>query len=293
LPAAGRRFFQYSVLKLFPLLPYIRILRPLNAALTFASVIVAAVLSEKISQINWLAVCFGALAAAVIAAAGNVHNDILDLEVDKINRPERPLPRGDISPRAASNLSGLLFLTGIIIGFFLGQIPALITLTASLMLMAYNHRLKMIPLLGNITVSLLTALAFIFGAVLAGNPAGGIIPAVFALLFHFSREVVKDMADITGDQARPGQTYAGKYGLTAAAKLARLTLIALIIIVPLPYFAKLYQIAYLIICLIGVEIPLVWALFRLKNLQKENLSLISKVLKAGMVMGLAALGVGR
>ncbi len=275
------------------LLHYITITRPLNAAITFASVVVAAVLSEAVNQIDWLAVGLGALAAAAIAAGGNVHNDIIDVEVDKINRPDRPLPRGEISLRAASNLSALLFLSGIFIGFLIGQIPSLITLTAALMLMAYNYRLKMIPLLGNITVSLLTALAFMFGAVLAGNPAGGIIPAVFSLLFHFSRELVKDMEDYAGDKVRPGQTYAGKYGLPAAAKLSRLSLITLLIIVPLPYFAKLYQIAYLLVCLIGVEIPLVWAIFRLNNFGKDNLKLISKVLKAGMVMGLIALLAGR
>jgi len=275
------------------LLPCIKILRPLNTAITFFSVIIAAVLSEALSQIDWLTVSLGALAAAVIAAGGNVHNDALDVEVDKINRPDRPLPRGEISKRAASNLSAMLFLAGIFLGFLLGQIPSLITLTAALMLMAYNIRLKMTPLWGNITVSLLTALAFIFGAVLAGNPAGGIIPAVFSMLFHFSRELVKDMEDYAGDKIRPGQTYAGKSGLPAAAKLARLSLITLLILVPLPYFAKLYQIAYLIVCLIGVEIPLIWAIYRLKDLNKENLRLISRVLKAGMVMGLAALMAGQ
>ena len=47
-----------------------------------------------------------AVAAAVIATvaatgAGNAINDYFDREIDRINRPDRPLPRGAVTPREA------------------------------------------------------------------------------------------------------------------------------------------------------------------------------------------------
>lgn len=273
--------------------PYIKLTRPLNTAITFASVCAAAFISAPASNIDWLQVILGALAAAIIAAGGNVHNDVLDIEVDKINRPERPLPQGLLSKRAASNFSAMLLTIGIFIGFFLGQIPSLITLTAALLLIVYNFKLKMTPLAGNIAISALTALAFIFGGVLAGDACGGIIPAVFSLFFHFSREMVKDIQDIEGDKARPGATFARKYGVETASVIAALAMFILLLIVPLPYFANLYNYKYLIISSIGVEIPLVWAVYAVLRKGSKRLAVVSKVLKFGMAMGLVSLIAGR
>ena len=43
-----------------------------------------------------------ATSAAAIAAAGNVYNDLRDLDTDRINRPDRPLPAGRIPARVAA-----------------------------------------------------------------------------------------------------------------------------------------------------------------------------------------------
>ncbi|NQS98927.1 MAG: geranylgeranylglycerol-phosphate geranylgeranyltransferase [candidate division Zixibacteria bacterium] len=267
--------------------------RPVNALITAASVWVAALLAKDFAELNPLTVTLGAVAACLIAAAGNIHNDICDIEIDRINRPGRPLPQKEISLSTAGLFSALFGLAGIVIGLILGPLPLLITASAAFLLFAYNARLKMTALWGNICVSFLTALAFIFGGVLAGNIKGGLIPAVFSLFFHFSREMVKDMEDYTGDSARPGATFARKYGIGAAGRTAVLALVLLLLIVPLPYFAHFYNIYYLIVSLLGVETILLWAIYILIKGDTNKLRILSNILKFGMFIGLIALFLGR
>jgi len=275
------------------IIPYLRLIRPLNAAMTAAAVCAAAFISAPAGDVEWIQVILGALAAGLIAAGGNVHNDVLDMEVDRINRPDRPLPRGLVSKKEASNFAVILFAGGILIGYALGLVPSVITLAAALTLMVYNHKLKMTPLAGNIAVSLLTGLAFVFGGVLTGNVKGALIPAGFSLFFHFSREMVKDIQDCEGDKVRSGATFAQKYGSRTAALTAADSMGILLIMVPLPYFAHLYDFKYLMVSSLGVELPLLWAIYTIMKREVSNLGTISKILKIGMVMGLISLIAGR
>jgi geranylgeranylglycerol-phosphate geranylgeranyltransferase len=272
---------------------FIILTRPLNVAITFASVWISGAISRPFGEINVIILSVGALSAGIIAAFGNVHNDLCDIEVDKINRPDRLLPSGKITLRSANTFTNILVIAGNALGAVLGVIPMVITLTATFCLSLYNRKLKMIPLWGNITVSGLTALAFIFGGILVGNIGIALIPALFSLLFHFSREMVKDMEDISGDQVRPGNTFAGKYGREIAGKVTTGTLSALFLLVPLPYLFSLFSIRYFIISTIGVELPLLIAIILLEKGTFDKLRFISYLLKLGMVMGLVALVVGK
>ena len=270
-----------------------RLTRPVNVLITILSVWIAALLSAELNGLNYAVVFIGALAAGVIAAGGNIHNDILDIEIDRVNRPERPLPQKELSLRTAGIFSIIFVAAGIGTGAALGIQEFLITLTAAVLLFLYNQRLKMTVLWGNLTISLLTGLAFIFGGVLAGNPLGGIIPAVFSLFFHFSREIVKDVEDFPGDSVRSGETFVMKYGINAARKTAVVSLLILFIIVPLPYFAKFYKIGYLLCSIITVEAPLLWVVVNLCIFDKTKIRRLSQILKFGMVMGLVSLFLGR
>ncbi len=276
------------------LVAYIELTRPVNASITFVSVWVAALLAvESVGGLAAFRITLGALAAMLIAAAGNVHNDVCDIEVDRVNRPDRPLPRNLVSVGAAGIFALVLATMGVVMGALLGWIPFMITMSAASLLFVYNIRLKMTVLWGNAAVSLLTGMAFIFGAVLAGRVAGGIFPAVFSLFFHFSRELVKDMQDYAGDKIRAGATFAQCFGLAKASRLSAFSLAFLFIIVPIPYFASLYNINYLIIAVLGVEFPLIWVMLKLMKRSGSELQRVSTVLKTGMALGLIALYIGR
>jgi heme O synthase-like polyprenyltransferase len=53
-----------------------------------------------------------AIAMALFYTAGMVLNDVMDLEIDQRERPERPLPAGRISPGAALGAAVVLFVVG-------------------------------------------------------------------------------------------------------------------------------------------------------------------------------------
>jgi len=67
----------------------IKIIRPLNFLITFASVIVAAVICLPGHSIE-INVILAALSASLVMASGNIINDIYDIAIDKINKSLRP-----------------------------------------------------------------------------------------------------------------------------------------------------------------------------------------------------------
>ena len=65
----------------------------------------------------------------LVAAGGNVVNDIYDIEVDKINRPHRALPSGRMTVRQAWAYVGFLSILGIFFAWIPGRlISALIVI---------------------------------------------------------------------------------------------------------------------------------------------------------------------
>ena len=75
---------------------YFKITRFQNNLITFASVILGGLSGEVAS---WSKLVIAAFSASFISAGGYSLNDYFDLEIDRINRPKRVLPKGDISPK--------------------------------------------------------------------------------------------------------------------------------------------------------------------------------------------------
>ncbi len=65
---------------------YIKITRPINVLITFI-VVVAAILISAQHQIELCKIILVSLSAALTAAAGNIVNDIYDIETDKVSHP--------------------------------------------------------------------------------------------------------------------------------------------------------------------------------------------------------------
>ena len=79
---------------------YIFITRPVNVLITFLVVIVGSLICI-ISDYSIYKILLAAFSAALTAGAGNIINDIYDIEADKINHPERPLAKGIITTNNA------------------------------------------------------------------------------------------------------------------------------------------------------------------------------------------------
>ena len=271
---------------------YFEIIRPLNLFITFFAVIVASLICSS-GNLNLSPVLLAALAASLTAAAGNVINDYFDVGIDKINRPDRPLPSGKISLKAASSFYLFLVIVSLVVASFVTLYIFLVVLLANNLLFLYSYNLKRIPLIGNIIVSFLTGFTFIYGGLIAGNPKAAIVPAVFAFLINMIREIVKDIEDIKGDKAVGVITFPSKYGIRLTKHLLTIIIISLIMFTLYPYFSELYSIEFLLIVLFTVNLMLIYILQLLfKYDSTKNLRKVSSLLKAGMVFGLIAIYFG-
>ena len=164
---------------------------------------------------------FGFFTAFLLLAGTMVFNDIQDVEVDRLNSPDRPIPSGRVTIRQAYGLSIVFSALALISSLVLG-ILTFLTATVALALMAYyNTRGKRTGLLGNAVVSFNVALPFFFGG-LAVNSLRPLLFIFFLLAFlaNTAREVAKGIADVAGDSSKGVMTIAVTQGPRRAAELA-------------------------------------------------------------------------
>lgn len=269
--------------------PYFKLTRFQNNLITFISVLMGGFIGGISS---WGKLLLSALSASLISAGGYVLNDYFDLEIDKINRPLRILPRGDLSPKKALFFSISLFVIGFILSFFLRPVSIGIALVAIIFLFLYSVKLKREFLIGNVTVSIISALTFIYGGVFSKDPEISLIPAILAFLFHLGRELIKDMEDVEGDQTLRSETFPIAYGIRNSQFLASAIFLVLIILTIFPYKLKIFSIYYLILVLM-MDFVLFYIVISLwNNPSKENLGSLSRLLKFEMLLGLLAIFAG-
>jgi geranylgeranylglycerol-phosphate geranylgeranyltransferase len=226
----------------------IRITRPANSLAAGLAAVVAYLIATG-TVIPAVLLLF--LVVALVTAAGNVINDYFDVEIDRVNRPDRPIPSGQITPSAARNYAVTLFFAGMAVCLFTNELCIAIAVFNSLLLVAYAARLKRMPLVGNIAVSYLAASMFLFGGALAGM-AGLIHVVPFAIMTFFvmlARELIKDAEDVDGDQASGAETVPIRLGIRVTVVIALFctTMGALSSIVPFQWWGIEYVYAILVV----------------------------------------------
>ena len=207
---------------------------------------------------------YALLSIALVSAAGYAINDYFDLDIDRLNKPWRPIPSGRVTPGEAHVYSLLLFLLGVYIGFQASVYNGLYALIVSILLYAYPAWMKRRhALTGHFTVALTGASTILYGGIAAGVCVGALleavkyslIPAAYAFTLILAREFVKALEDYEADAAMGASTMATVYGIRAA-KLAASTLLALVAAAsPLPILIG-YGVAYLSLALVVAALSL-------------------------------------
>lgn len=165
-----------------------------------------------LSAMHWM---LFALATILIAASGNVVNDIFDQSIDKINKPQKMLVGKAISEDSAWNLYYALSSAGLGLGIFLCWQLGNVSSSLIFMLVAgglyfYSYSYKRQFLIGNLVIALLAGLVPfmpVYGYILCAPENWMQLPwnslllafAAFSFLVTLIREVIKDMEDIKGD----------------------------------------------------------------------------------------------
>lgn len=269
---------------MFRILVFLEILRPLNCLMAGAAAIIGLLIAGEWileSAILILLIVF------LITGAGNAINDYFDWHIDAVNRPGRPIPSGRVPAVAILVWSIVLFALGIILAGQVSQICLTIALLNSILLLFYARNLKVTPLIGNISVSYLTASTFLFGGAAYGLSGllDNMVPFMLSCLVTMSREIVKDIEDIDGDRQGGAKTLPILAGVRFSAALASAFTLAGI---GLSYMANL---GTLYVIIISIANFLFLASIRM-ILLIGNASESQKMLKMGMVIALLGFLVG-
>lgn len=162
-----------------PLLPYLRLMRLPNVFTAMADIAMGYLFVHDVNTIPaaWpvLALLIGA--SSLIYTAGMVLNDVYDIEVDRQERPFRPLPSGQISLSFALRLGYLFLICGVVMGTAAGWLEetnlaspwrsGIVAVVLALAVIAYDAWLKNTPL-GPLGMGLCRLLNVLLGMSVAG-----------------------------------------------------------------------------------------------------------------------------
>ncbi|NHJ23123.1 MAG: hypothetical protein EAX89_01010 [Candidatus Lokiarchaeota archaeon] len=276
------------------------ILRPINCLMGSLTIIIG-LLNTKIGipfeqlVINLI---FGVITYFFLAGSGMVINDIYDIEIDKINRPTRPIPRGAISLRQAKLLYTLYFLTGISLSiinsiiFNLGMLNIMIAILFGFIGWIYAKWGKKSGFLGNVIVSISFSIGMLYGAILNNSVIPNYIYFFFLTSFSLllSREIIKGCEDIEGDKTEGVRTLAIRLGIKKSTYFSITFSWTAIIFFILPVITPIINpLLFLIFMIFGLTVVFYAIIIMLKKtLEQRDFKKISLLLKIGAFLGLIA-----
>ena len=295
---------------------WLEILRPANCGMAAIAVLVGMLLvvTKLGASFSLPVVLLAAVAAFLIAGAGNAINDYVDVEADKVNRPKRPIPSGRVSRAAALNYSIALFAIGIFLAAAIFHYtglwwPAAIAAVNSGLLILYAFRLKDSLLIGNIVVSYLVGSSFLFGGAAAGDLLLPLLLTLLAALANLGREVAKTLEDLEGDRvgflrklARKAKAAVSRFKGEEHAELrvnhkllagvGALSLVLAVVVSPAPFVLRQLGLSYLAVVGLADLAFLAAAVQLLRARTSRGYHSASKTVKLGMLLGLVAFIVG-
>ena len=253
------------------------------------------------------------LSSVLIAAAGYIINDYFDLNIDRINKPDKVVVEKIIKRRWAIIWHWVLSGLGILIGFYLSWKLRNIFIGPSntvcvLLLWFYSTGFKKKLLIGNVLISLLTAWVigvlylcefrlhrFVdpeFHGALSRVYKFAVVYASFAFIISLVREVIKDMEDMEGDGRYDRRTMPLVWGLNAA-KFFCFTWLSILVVALT--FIQFYVLQYRWWLTIGftcflVIYPILRVLKKLSRAtEPAQFHQLSRLIKSIMMMGILSM----
>ncbi|WP_337860116.1 UbiA family prenyltransferase [Ferroplasma sp.] len=259
---------------------WLKITRPVNGFMGFFSIYIVGFIAVNIHISKFIVpLTLGAISVFLVTAGGNIINDISDIETDKYNHPDRPLPSGKITKNSARELAIGFFAAAFIISIFISILISLVVIMAEALLVSYEFKTKKIGLPGNLTISLLIGMIFLYGGFITSTIPEMILLFLLAFFSNMSREIMKDIEDIKGDFDRV--TFPKKYGIKNAKIVSAVFILITISISFLPYYFHILSIYYLYAVLIDDFLFTITLLYLNKNISKGE-----KISKIAMISGM-------
>lgn len=229
------------------------------------------------------------LSTFFVTAAGYIINDYYDIKIDMINKPKRVIVGRLLTRRIAIFSHSVFNFIAILLAAIVSIKIAAVVLLAAFLLWWYSNSLKRLPLVGNVVVSILTALSVLIIDLYFGRNLGLVIVfAVFAFFISLIREILKDMEDIKGDLAFGCKTLPLVYGIRKTKSI----LYGLIgfFIISLFLLSKEVDQALIIYFTLFILAPLAFLVQRLiKSDSSKDFRFLSKLCKVIMLGGIVSM----
>jgi 4-hydroxybenzoate polyprenyltransferase len=225
------------------------------------------------------------LASSATIAAGYIINNFYDSEKDLINRPQKSMLDRLVSQNTKLSFYFVLNFLAVIMASFVSFKAVLFFSVYIFAIWLYSHKLKKLPIIGNLTSAVLTITPFFAIFLYYKNFEPVIfVHASFLFLMISMRELTKDLENLKGDLALNYKTIPIVYGEKASKKM--LTILGVFTLIPTYFLVKKYEIGnmdyffYLSVALIIFLLMLLW-----KSTTKTQYLLLHNILKFIIVAG--------
>jgi geranylgeranylglycerol-phosphate geranylgeranyltransferase len=194
----------------------------------------------------------GFAALFFISASILIMNDYFDIESDKINAPDRPLPSQQVTPNEVLILSIIIALIGLAVSYLIGNAALMIAILLLIIGFLYNRKYKKTGFAGNLMVSFSVGSTFIFGGISVAVPYHELVWlfAVIAALINLGEEIAADAMDMEGDKKTDSKSIAIRFGVRTAINVSSVIFIAVVILSFLPFVLSWLSVLYLVPILI-------------------------------------------
>ena len=121
---------------------YLLLIRLPNVFTTPSNILAGYFAAVTVAEADGVRLISLMVSSGLLYVAGIVLNDYFDIEIDKRERPSRPLPSGNISKRHALTIAIFALLIANTIALVLGPISFAVSLALTLAIIAYDYWLK-------------------------------------------------------------------------------------------------------------------------------------------------------
>jgi len=143
-------------------------------------------------------------------------NDYWDLDKDRIDHPDRPLPSGRLSLQQAWRAAVILFACALLAAVPLGLYPFILVTVSTALLWNYSHLLTYSGIVGNVVVATIIAALIFLGSLVADRPLAMLYPIWFLFCYALAKEIIWDVHDAKGDRSQGIVTVANRWGAPVA-----------------------------------------------------------------------------
>jgi len=197
---------------------FLKLARPANLVTAVSDILAGIAISGILltTALDWelsKAILLLSLSTIGLYGGGIVFNDVFDIKVDRIERPERPLPRGLISLQSATIYGILLLALGVIFAFLVNQTAGIIAILTSISALVYDKWGKNNTWLGPPNMGLCRGFNLLLGVSILPEMVFELWYLAFIPIIYISAITMISRGEVSGSSKTPLQVAAFLYAL--------------------------------------------------------------------------------